>query len=58
MSNPTMETKALPRLARSLPNPDWYRYNLLCVQPESQHISKALNKTQTQKWNSNSLFQT
>ena len=45
MSNPTMETKALPRLARSLPKPDWYRYNLLCVQSKSRHISKALNKT-------------
>ena len=58
MSNPTMETKALPGLARSLPNPDSYRCNLLRVQSKSQHISKALNKTQTQKWNSNSLFQT
>ena len=58
MSNPTMETKALPRLARSLPNPYWYSYNLLCVQSKSRHISKALNKTQRQKWNSNSLFQT
>ena len=58
MSNPTMETKALPRLARSLPNSYWYSYNLLCVQSKSRHISKALDKTQTQKWNLNSLFQT
>ena len=31
-------------LGLSLPSPDWYRHNLLCVQSKSQHISKALNK--------------